>query len=112
MSGGSEGEHVQETFKARRPISQKSCLTDRDSSARENEGAADGPTEDNRAGGRDPDPEDIKTHRVPSTHTCTHGRTQMKLNEELSAAGARPHSEPRPLEPTPNKVMCGAITGL
>lgn len=63
------------TFKARRPIFPESCVTDRDSSVRGNEGPADGPTEDNRAGGRDPDPADRKTRRVPSAHTRMHRHT-------------------------------------
>lgn len=50
-----------------------------------------------RAGGRDRDPEGMKTRRVPSPHTHRRTRTQMRLNEEFSAAGARPRSEPRPL---------------
>lgn len=63
------------TFKARRPIFPESCPTDRHSSVRGNEGPADGPTEDKRAGGPDLDPEDRKKRRVPSADTRTHRHT-------------------------------------
>lgn len=87
-------EHVQGPLKNRSPIFQKSCLSDRDSPVRGNEGAAGGPTDDNGAGGRDPDPEDIKAHRVPSTHAQTHahGWSWMKslCSRSASTLGAPP----------------------
>lgn len=50
-------------------------------------------------------------HRVPSTHTHTLAQTHAHWWSWMKSSpqpGARPPSEPRPLEPTPNKVMCGA----